>query len=142
MLSSPLNLKSNLHPPNFRMNVVPFVDALLITLCLFMLGSRFISAPGVTVDLPKVSNIENRSVVSVLTIRHDKMLIYEGRIYTINEISDALAKSVNGLEADRVLLVKLNKDVTMQTFLNICDIARGAGITQVQVASESKAPLQ
>jgi biopolymer transport protein ExbD len=142
MLTSPLDLKSHLHPPQFRMNVVPFINVLLIAFCIFMLGGSYITAPGVSIDLPKATHLDGRRVVSVLTIRHDNMLIYEGRIFTLAEFkNELLNKNPIPRESDAVLLVKLNKDVAMQSFLDLCDIVRVSGYSQIQVATEVRGKL-
>jgi biopolymer transport protein ExbD len=135
MLSSPLDLKSHLHPPNFRMNVVPCIDILLICLSMFLMSSKYITAPGVSVDLPSAFHVESKGVSSVLTVMRDNMLIYEGRIYSIDEFKRAMRS--NPLEQE-VLLFKLSKDVPMQTFLNLCDIVRESGVKQIQIAAESR----
>lgn len=145
-LTNPLNFKKSLNAPSLSFDVIPLVDILIIALCFTLLGSRFIHAPGVTVDLPKVahSSLVGMPSVAVLTLKQKNMIFFEGRIYSAKTFQSSLLKdSLQGMERpqEAVLLVKLGQDVDMQTFLNICERAREAGFTKIQVAAE-EAPMQ
>lgn len=136
-LSSPLDLRAHLKSPDLRFDAIPLVDALLIGLCLLALGSTFVSAPGQSVDLPLSDVSEPIPVVDVLTIKHDNMLLYAGRIFTLAEMQRFFESQYVDDEArEGMLLVKVNRDVSIQTFLTVCDAARVGGFERVQIASE------
>lgn len=137
--SRPLQLERELAAPDNRMDIAPLLDVLLIAFFFSLLGSRFILAPGVQIELPSVSASEISGVptAAVLTIRSDNMLLFEGHIHTIGSFEAAMRTYFGdkGL-ADAVLLVKPSKDVSMQTFLYVCEIARRAGFAKVHIAAE------
>tara|TARA_B100001248_G_scaffold220746_1_gene176675 strand:+ start:122020 stop:122505 length:486 start_codon:yes stop_codon:yes gene_type:complete len=145
-ITSPLNFKKALTAPSLSFDVIALVDILIIALCFTLLGSRFIYAPGVAVDLPKVeqASLIGMPSVAVLTLKQKNMIFFEGRIYSAKTFQPHLLKeSLEGMEhsQEAVLLVKLGYDVDMQTFLSICERAREAGFSKVQVAAE-EAPIQ
>ncbi len=137
--SRPLQLERELSAPDRGLDVAPLIDILVIALFFSLLGSRFILAPGVQIDLPSVSatSISNVPTAAVLTIRSDNMLLFEGSIHTVGSFEAAMRTyfADKGL-SDAVLLVKPNKDVSMQTFLYVCEIARNAGFQKVHIAAE------
>lgn len=141
-LTSPLDLRAHLNKPDLRLDCVPFIDCLLIGLCFLALGSSFIAAPGEVVDLPRGEPSVAVAVVDVLTIKHDNMLLYGGRIYTFDELARFFQRTTFTEGDGGVLLVKTNRDVSMQTFLNVCAIARNRGFERVQIATEAPANIQ
>ena len=54
MITSPLELKRHLPEPDNRINMVPFLDLCVIGLFFTLYSSRFVFAPGVTIDLSEV----------------------------------------------------------------------------------------
>lgn len=139
-LSNPLNLREHITAPRLGMDAIPFLDVLLIGLCLMLMGSTFVAAPGVTVDIPKSARTEALPIAGVLTLKHDNMLLYEGRIFSLAEFAHYFERDMAGrMDGERgVLLVKLNRNVSMQTFLEVCDIARQAGFARVHIATSQQ----
>ena len=140
---NPLNLESSLKGANSRAGWVPWVDCLLIGLGLALLGSRFLFAPGVEIQLPSYSGpLAGRPVTSVLSIRSSNMLIFEDAVFTEHGLGVYLGEEGKrrmqaGLDPlDRgVILVQVDKDVNMQVFLRVCEIAYASGFSQVQIAA-------
>lgn len=138
--SRPLQLERELTPPDYRMDIIPLVDVILIAFFFSLLGSRFILAPGVQIELPAVNAqaISGAPTAAVLTIQNDNMLLFEGRIHTLGSFEAAMRTYFGdkGGLSDAVLLVKSDKDVSMSTFLYVCEIAQRAGFAKVHVAAE------
>ena len=133
-LTEPLALRLHLKETNLSLEWVPFLDALLIALCFGFLGSPFITAPGVELALPRVHHLDRNATVRVLTVAHNGMIIFEDQVLSLNEFK-AQAKQ-NDDNANVTLLVKMGKDVSVQTLSAICDAARTSGYLKVQIAAE------
>ena len=54
-LMSPLDLQIAYQSPKSEMDLLPFLDMVLIGFLFFMLSSRLVYAPGVIVDLPRAN---------------------------------------------------------------------------------------
>ena len=144
MITCPLELKRYLAEPRFGIDFVPLIDLCLVGLFFALPGSRFITSPGVTLDIPTVSAevlnaIPTSAVVSVLTIRDNEIVLFDGSIVR----PDAVESVLNDYAAQRegrhlVLLIKIDKNVRVQSLLEICDFARQAGFDIVQIAAEEK----
>jgi biopolymer transport protein ExbD len=154
-LTNPLELENVLSVPERRLDAAAVMDVLLITLFLSMLGSRFIFAPGMTMDLALELPVSSQSTlaavptdavltVKVLTAKQDNMYIFNGNIYTkgaLEQMFRSYDKTLNeGREA--ILLVKADNTVTMATFTDLVDLARLAGFSKIQLAAQSQAQTE
>ncbi len=135
-LSSPLDLDSHLKKPDMSLDSIPLLNVLLIGLCLVSMGTLFVAAPGELVELPNTPPSAIVPVIDVLTIQHDNMLLFNSRIYTLEEFNRHFQRTSQPTEKHGVLLIKCNRDVSIQTFLEVCSIARNAGFERVQIATK------
>lgn len=152
-LTKPLELEHVLSVPERRLDAAAMIDVLLIALLLSMLGSRFIFAPGMTIDLgldlPITSQVELAGVpteavltVKVLTAKRDNMYIFNGSIYTFKGL-EQMFREYDGAHHHRstsILLIKADKTLSMDTFVKLVDMARMAQFSKVQLASEAQQP--
>lgn len=152
-LSQPLGLHKHLTQPSRGLDVVPLFDVLLIALMLTLLGSRFVSAPGVSVELPVAaaagsSSMERGASMAVLTLLKDNSLIYDGRLLSVENFERESARgqpaavSSEAVQdpadlAPRVLLIKGDARVSLGTVLRVMNAARAAGYDRVQIAEQS-----
>lgn len=135
---SPFALKKYLKSPDLKLDPLPLVDLCLIALFFVLLGSRFIFSPGVTLDLPRseTNPLTGVPTVAVLSIQGSEMLLFEERVYKLDGLKSVLTQFVEHNKNPKpVLLVKMNRDVKVQTFLTVCDFAREAGFEAVQIAA-------
>lgn len=136
-ISEPLNLRAHLRETNLRLEMVPFLDLGIIALSFMLLESPFITAPGVLLDLPQAQHLDAVHTVTVLTVKHKDLLLYKDRLMALDEFRK-ISLGEKGTHENETLLVKLSKDVDVQSFLDICDAARSAGFMQVHLAVEEK----
>lgn len=153
-LTSPLGLTRHLRRPDLRLEAVPWLNVLLLGLLLWMLGPRYLFHPGMALGLapattlPVVSGsplpgLPANAVLTVLTAKGDDMFIFDGGIYDRDSLAIQLRqhpKSPPGTPT--VLLLEVDQGVSMQTFMEICALARAAGFSTVQVAATQHAPAR
>ncbi len=141
MITSPLELKRQLPEPDNRINLVPFFDLCVIGLFFALYSSRFVFAPGVTIDLSEV-DVSARTGLptpAVLTVRDNNILLFEGEIFRLEALNEKLAQFVIEEKIEgAALLIKADKSVAMQEILHICDLARKAGFEQVHLAADER----
>ena len=144
-LSSPLGLQRFLRRADVGFNGIPFLDFLAILFLFALLGSELVFTPGYTFDLPDSRNasLEGLPVTGVLTLRPN-MILFDGAQRNLLNLEGAMRDYLS--EQDRadpstvpqVLLVKMDREVTMDQFLEITEIARAAGFQRVQVAGNAQ----
>lgn len=145
-LSSPFGLQRYLRRAEAGFDLVPFIDFLSILLLFGLVSSGLVFSPGFTLDLPE--SRENRlaglPVTGILTLRTN-MILFDGSRRNPLNLEQALSDYLKsegvaevGKGRPRVLLVKLDRDVSMDQFLEITEIARRAGFDRVQVAGDRR----
>lgn len=154
--SSPFRLRERLRERlDARIEAVPLFNVLLIVVLLTLTGSRFIFAPGVPVvlddgDAASVAGtpamrlprsgvpLRGAETSSVLTVKSDAMFIFDGHIYeNLEEVFSTKSSSAPAAGTRGVLLIKLDRAVSVQGLFRIAELAGKAGFSSLQIAGES-----
>lgn len=150
-----------------RIEAVPLFNVLLLAVLLTLTGSRFIFAPGVplVLDESRVAGTQKKTPASsaagtqltaglqlprsgvplrgaetsaVLTVKSDTMFIFDGHIYeSLDDIFSEKNPFAPPREERGVLLVKLDRAVSVQGLFKIAELAGKAGFSSLQIAGES-----
>jgi biopolymer transport protein ExbD len=147
MITRPLDLESRLSRPPRDLDLFFWVNLGAVALFFTLLGSRFVLAPGQLVqvgqgngglELPRSGSAAPAAASVVVSYRRDDMVLFEGGIYTLRDLR-APMETYTKKHPGAALLVRVDKQVSMQGFLDLCDLARSAGFSQVLVAAEPHA---
>lgn len=145
MITRPLDLQSKLSPPPRDLDLFFWVNVGAVALFFALLGSRFVLAPGVPVqvgggsaalELPQTSSVAQGPASVVVSYRRDNLVLFEGGIYELRDLRKAMevyAKNHPG----STMLVRVDRQVSAQGLLDLFDLARAAGFAQVLLAAES-----
>jgi biopolymer transport protein ExbD len=111
-----------------EINIVPFVDIVLVLLIIFMLTSSMIAKASITVDLPSAASA-NESVSSTLNIVMNK----DEEIYLNGVIADekALAEQVSRASwnsKDVQAVISADRSLGYGKVIRVIDIVKGNGI--------------
>lgn len=137
-LSGPLGLKARLRNTDLSLDIVPFLDILLLAFFMSLMGSHFVFSPGLPLSLPHSTppTLQSSMASSVLTVSESNMLFFEGHIYNLDSIEQAFRKHLRQTShPEPTLLLKMNRHSDVQALFNICEIARQAGFHSVQIAA-------
>lgn len=154
MITQPLELQSRLSPPPRDLDFFAWVNVGVIVLFFGLLGSRFVLAPGMPVGvagdaelvLPTVPSAVNTAAPASVVVSYrrggidprDDVILFEGGMYKLSELEkhmEAYAKQHPGA----VMLVRADRQVSMQAVLNLCEMARRVGFANVLLAAEQPA---
>lgn len=141
-ITEPLSFKSYIHAvPRLGWGLFALVDLLIILAMLFLNYSRFVSAPGVDVDLAVLGTETLHTTVSraVLTVRRDDLLFFDGRKITAERLLETLKGYLDANPGDRGLLLKVDRSTPTDELFTIFEAAQAAGFESVQIAAESLA---
>lgn len=147
MITRPLDLVSRLSPPPRDLDFFAWVNVALIVMFFGLLGSRFVLAPGLamavgesgsTIDLPALGTSTGGEGVAsvVVSYRRDNVILFEGGMYSQQDLRKKMAEYIKR-QPGAVLLVRADRQVSMQAFLDLCEMAKSVGFANVLVAAES-----
>lgn len=121
--------------PFDSMNVIPFVDIMLVLLTIVLTTSSFIATGRVPVHLPQASKsvTETDKVVTIeLTLNGDVYL--EGKAITL----EGLRSATEPFKRDTAFLIRADRDITLQHFIDVTDVLKQMGFSRVAVQTKDR----
>jgi biopolymer transport protein TolR len=116
-------------------NIVPFVDVMLVLLVIFMITAPILQS-GIEVDVPKTKTVkeisESRIVVSI--DRAQRIYIGEDAV-NIHELGNKVHAQIHNPQGDTVYL-RCDKTVPFGSFALVVDTLRQSGISNISVVTE------
>ncbi|MDI1247334.1 MAG: biopolymer transporter ExbD [Lacunisphaera sp.] len=148
MITRPLELESRMSPPPRDLDFVAWVNVGVIVLFFGLFGSNFVLAPGLpvgvgeqgTLVLPSVGAASQGAGTAsvVVSYRSDNMILFEGGMYlSLSELRKHMDKvGYTKQHPGAVMLVRADRQVTVQAFADLCEMAREVGFANVLLAAE------
>lgn len=143
--SEPFSFRNRLRQADTRIDFIPVLDMIVIAMLVSLLFTRFVTLPGVRIDLPSTEMRMQHSehAVAVLTIGNNGMLFFDGAVVNAASIERGFKSYIEASDREsHVLLIKANFAMEMQDFLQLCELAKAAGFHQVQLAGKKKGPAE
>ncbi len=125
-----------------EINIVPFVDVVLVLLVIFMITAPILQS-GIEVDLPKTKTVkeiaEDRLVI---TIDRGQRVYLGNEPVNIHKIGELVHARMQNPQTDAVFL-RCDETVPFGSFATVVDELRQSGIQNVSVVTEpiSSRPL-
>jgi biopolymer transport protein ExbD len=116
-------------------NVIPFVDVMLVLLTIVLTTSTFIATGAISVTLPKASHASGETLKRQ-TISIDP----NGEVYfNATKVSlDQLSAAVRGLDKDTPLVIRADCHIRLQVFIDVLDLLNSGGFKKVAIQTERK----
>lgn len=143
--AKPFAFRDRLRRVDTRIDFIPILDLIVIAMLVSLFFTRFVSLPGVRVDLPvtEMRMQHSSQPVAVLTIGNNEMLFFNGAVFEPRTIERGFERYIAESEGTRpVLLVKAGHAMEMQAFLRLCEMAQSAGFAQVQLAGKKAEAIE
>jgi len=120
-----------------RLEIVPMIDIMMFLLVFFvMIVLKMIPASGVTLSLPGASTAQQLPHTQVVI-----MIDQAGNIHVKDQVMtpDALETYLQGVKAtnDTDVVVAGDKGTNLQQLMNVMDLTRKAGITNIGIATNN-----
>ena len=116
-------------------NIVPFVDVVLVLLVIFMITAPILQS-GIEVDVPKTKTIKAISETRVVISIDRAQRIYVGDdAVNIHQLGDKVRAQMRGQKGDPVYL-RCDKTVPFGAFALVVDTLRQSGIQNISVVTE------
>ncbi|MFB3926233.1 MAG: biopolymer transporter ExbD [Syntrophales bacterium] len=116
-------------------NVIPFVDIMLVLLTIVLTTSTFIATGMISVSLPKASPAHS-GVLQRHTISIDRCgaIYFDAARVSLGELSS----KVGGIDRNTPLTVRADRTIALQIFVDVLDILNARGFKKVAVQTERK----
>lgn len=129
------NLQGRTQTSLSEINVVPFVDVVLVLLIIFMLTAPIIQS-GIEVNVPKTKTVnELTKELIVVSINRKQQLFVGSDPININELELRLQARIKDSKSP-MLYLRADEEVPFGTIARVMDRARQAGITSINVVTQ------
>ena len=114
-------------------NMIPLIDVMLVLLTIVLMTSTFIMGGMIRVELPRVS-AEQEAMVRLRSLDMDQAgrVYYDGRWVSI----EALREQLKPVSKDVPFLIRADKRVPLQHFVEVLGTVKGMGFKRVSVQTE------
>src|SRR5215467_11377735 len=116
-------------------NIVPFVDVMLVLLIIFMITAPILQS-GIEVNLPKTQTVKEISESRVVVTINRGQTVYLGNdAVNIHELGGKIKAQMHDPQNDAVFL-RCDETVPFGTFATVMDTLRQSGITNISIVTE------
>jgi biopolymer transport protein ExbD len=115
------------------MNVIPLVDVMLVLLTIVLTTSTFIASGMINVSLPKAS-AEHKEILKnqTISIHKDGTVYFNASPMTLDE----LRETVTTLDKETPMVIRADRDIRLQVFVDVLDIINNLGFKKVAIQTE------
>jgi len=111
-------------------------DIVLLLLIFFLLSSSFVIQPGIKVQLPKSERTEKETQRQiVVTLTEKGQIFLNDRSVTVESLGAQLSRMLATSGTD-IVIIKADKTVSLQSAVQVMDIAKAVGATRLLIATE------
>ncbi|MFG1362352.1 ExbD/TolR family protein [Xanthobacter versatilis] len=119
--------------PFETMNVIPFVDIMLVLLTMVLTTASFIAVGRIPVSLPQAAPMKvEQQKDTMIEITADGTLHLEGVALSVEELKARLGV----LPKDTSILIRADKAVAFQSFVDVADVLKTLAFTKVGVQTK------
>ncbi len=155
-LTSPLGLIRHVRQPDLRLEVVPWLNVLLVGWMFTLFGPPFLYTPGLavavglapgtlpaTLDLPTAGELPGSLTddTIVLTAKQNQFVFKDG-IYDLaglqRRFEDLRVHPLPPAGKARILLIKAEREVTLDPLLKVLELAPAAGFPTVVISVKAQ----
>ncbi|MDR3672296.1 MAG: biopolymer transporter ExbD [Holophaga sp.] len=120
-----------------QLNVVPLVDVMLVLLTIVLTTSTFIARGVIPLDLPRASRT-HAEARQKWTISLDRAGTAFVNGLPVSQL--ALARQLESLPRSTPVLIRSDRELRLQGFIDVLDLLKGMGFSQVSVQTETVKP--
>ncbi|HPG39014.1 MAG TPA: biopolymer transporter ExbD [bacterium] len=117
-------------------STISLTDIVLLLLIFFLLTSSFVVQPGIKVKLPKAASgqQDDASKIYITVTRDEQIFVNQNRISRA-ELATLVRQLLNE-NPERLVVIKADKDLSLEKAIQIVDTARLAGAQRFMIATE------
>lgn len=115
-------------------NVIPFIDVLLVLLAIVLLTSTFISKGIIPISLPTGKNADNIKVNKeiIIVIKEDRTIYCNNNIQGLNEIQNHILQ----FPKDTAVHINSDKNSKFEDFVLVLDMLKKDDFTNISIVTK------
>ncbi|GAB4124567.1 MAG: hypothetical protein Fur0014_22570 [Rubrivivax sp.] len=127
-------------PEEPEINLIPFIDVLLVILIFLMLSTTYSRFTELQVSLPTADaeRLKDRPQEIIVAVASDGRYSVKGQLVdgrSVDGLAAALAQAAGG-RADAMVVISADALATHQSVINVLDAARRAGLSRLTYAAQ------
>ncbi|GIT98168.1 biopolymer transporter ExbD [Sulfurovum sp. TSL1] len=117
-----------------KMNVVPFIDIVLVLLVIVLATATFVENQAIKVDLPSASSKKSEEKKNIqIAVDKEGVYSYEKEVLSLELIKEKLMK----LDPKKDLIsLRMDKSSEFQYFVDIIDILKTKGFENISIITK------
>ncbi|MFG5096917.1 TonB system transport protein ExbD [Campylobacter lari] len=124
-------------PKNEGLNIIPFIDIILVLLAIVLSISTFIAHGEIKINLPRSENSnsisENKEKISILIDKENEFYI-DGKTTSLEEIK----AKFDTIDSKTLVELKSDKEAKFESFVKIIDILKNKNHENFQILTDQK----
>lgn len=118
-----------------EINVIPFIDIMLVLLVMVLTTATFINQGIIPVDLPTAKTTSKKDLKKEITIYVNAKgeLFVEERKVTLNELEEKLST----ISKEQIVVLRSDKESKFQDFVSVMDILKRLKHEQLYIVTKS-----
>ncbi|MGB5917714.1 TonB system transport protein ExbD [Arcobacter sp.] len=115
-------------------NVIPFIDVLLVLLAIVLLTSTFITRGDIPVSLAKAASAKKSEIKKefVITIKEDNSLYLNKSKISFENLS----LEVNKINKDSHIFIKSDKKADFESFVTVLDLLKSNDFSNISIITK------
>ena len=115
-------------------NVIPFIDVLLVLLTIVLMTSTFISKGIIPISLPRASNADNIKVNKEIII----IIKEDGTLYCNNDIEglDNIKEHILQFSKDTPIHINRDKNAKFDIFVSVLDMLKQYEYSSISIVTK------
>ena len=119
--------------PFDQINVIPFIDIMLVLLVIVLTTATFIAKGVIPLDLPKASSASNLPVKRVeISITKDNRLFFDKTPISVEE----LAKRLANISKKSEIIIRSDKSARFELFVKVLDRLKQQNFQNIAIETE------
>ncbi|HFQ61120.1 MAG TPA: biopolymer transporter ExbD [Epsilonproteobacteria bacterium] len=117
-----------------KMNVVPFIDIVLVLLVIVLATATFVTNQSIKVDLPSASSKQNEEKKSInIAVDKEGKYFYDKEALTLDLIKEKLLK----LDPKKdIISLRMDKSSEFRYFVDIIDILKSKNFENISIITK------
>ena len=117
-----------------EINMVPFIDVVLVLLIIFMITAPILQS-GIEVDVPKTHTVKEITQQRLVVTMDKNELIYLGNDpINIHQLADKIKKQAK--HQNEVIYLRADETVPFGAFCTVIDTLRQSGISNISIVTQ------
>jgi biopolymer transport protein TolR len=119
-----------------EINMVPFVDVVLVLLIIFMITAPILQS-GIEVDVPKTRTVKEINQERLVVTVDKAQRIYLGNEpINIHQLGSRIKSQLKGSQSQQGVFLRCDETVPFGSFAAVVDALRQSGINNISIVTE------